>query len=229
MNLEIAKKLENKYNFIYPDIYYTLLKDNMLDWGVASPDWYHNEFYKLKANPPLLLFGHDFEAISVEEIIEEMDYFLDQDSYPQTKKEFRTSFVPFAQTDAGDLYCFYFNKEKQVSSIVLVFPDANKVTILAKNLEDFMFRQLLGCVLKLRGESSIMDGDFKENIENQLSTHKKYLPANYVEILTEIYGREITERDGKMGLLSRAELNSILEREINFEDLNKSFEYQEKE
>lgn len=229
MNLEIAKQLENKYNFIYPDIYHTLLKDNMLDWGVASPDWYHTQFYKLKENPPLLLFGHDFEAISVEEIIEEMDYFLNEDSYPQTKKEFRTSFVPFAQTGVGDLYCFYFNKEKQISSIVLVFPDANKVTILAKNLEDFIFRQLLGCVVKLRGEGSIMDGDFKENIENQLSTHKKYLPIHYVEILTEIYEREVTEREGKIGLLSRTELNSILDREINFEDLNKSFEYQEKE
>lgn len=227
MNLEIAKQLENKYNFIYPDIYYTLLKDNMLDWGVASSDWYHTQFYKLKQNPPLLLFGHDFEAISVEEIIEEMEFFSSEDNYPKTKKEFRTSFVPFAQTEAGDLYCFYFNKEKQISSVALVFPDANKVTILAKNLEDFMFRQLLGCVVKPHTEGSIMDGDFKENIQNQLSTHKKYLPIHYVEILTEIYERELIERDGKIGLLSRTELNSILERTINFEGLNKSFEYQE--
>ncbi len=86
----------------------------------------------------------------------------------------------------------------------------------------------MGCVVKLRGEGSIMDGDFKENIENQLSTHKKYLPTHYVEILAEIYEREVIEREGKIGLLSRTELNSILDREISFEDLNKSFEYQVK-
>ena len=220
MNLSDLKEIEKRYNFNYPKLCYRLLDDGMLDWGLAKSDWYKTEFPKLKDKPPLLLFGEDFEIIfSKEEIIEEIDCFSDEEDYRQTKKEFHNKFIPFGKTGAGDLYCFFLDDKNNVHSIVLVWHDANEVNILSENLEGFIFRQLLECVIEPYEEGLIMSGDFKENINNQLSTHKKYISDKQVKVLQEIYIREMDN-----GLLTRDEVTEILS-EMGVK--SSSFEYQE--
>ena len=215
-NLEIIEKL---YDFKYPEIYYRLLEDKMLDWGLTGSNWYGTEFPKLKNNPPLLLFGQDFEIIdSTDVIIQEIDDFSDTDDYRQTKAEFYYKFIPFGKTGAGDLYCFLLNKENEVCAIILVWHDANEVNILSENFEKFIFRQLLESVVEPYEEGLIMSGNFKENIENQLNSHRKYLTKSQIEVLEEIYSREINN-----GLLDQAEVERIL-MENGIED--ETFEYQ---
>jgi len=235
MKIENLKEIEQAYDFLYPTTYYNLLKDNMLDWGLPQSDWHITEFPKLKKNPPLLLFGNDFEIISFKEIIEEIESFSDEDDYRETKKEFYNRFIPFGKTGAGDLYCFYLNEEKQISSIVLVWHDANEVNILANNLQDFIFRQLLECVTEPYEEGLIMNGNFKENVTNQLSSHKEYLKNQQIEILSEIYDRDLFIYDVSLpngnsikakGLITDVELSNVLLEQINFINFDKTFEYQ---
>ncbi len=220
MNLSDFKEIEKRYSFNYPKLYYRLLDSGMLDWGLTKPDWYKTEFPKLKSKPPLLLFGEDFEILSSkEEIIEEIDCFSDEDDYRQTKKEFYNKFIPFGKTGAGDLYCFFLDDKYNIHSIVLVWHDANEANILSENLEDFIFRQLLECVIEPYEEGLIMSGDFKENINNQLFTHKDFISTKQNKILQEVYKREMDN-----GLLTRNEVTKILS-EIGIE--SSSFEYQE--
>ncbi len=221
MNLDNLKYIENKYNFKYPKIYKNLLNDGMLNWGDTCSDWIYSQYPKLKDKPPFLLYGVDFELITnYEEIIEEIESLSDVDDYRQTKEEFYNKFIPFGRTYGGDLYCFYLDGNNEVQNIVVIWCDVNEAEILAKNLEGYIFRNLLECIIDPYEESLIMNGNFKENIWKQFSTHKNYLSENQVNVIKEIY-----ERDGDK-LLTYKEFNEIL-KQFGFDKVIGSFEYQE--
>ena len=220
MNLSDLKEMEKKYGFTYPRLYYKLLESGMLNWGLTQSDWFNTEFPKLKKKPPLLLFGDDFEILfSRVEIEEEIGAFSDEDDFRQTKKEYHNKFIPFGKTAGGDLYCFFLDDKNSIESIVLVWHDANEVDVLSKNLEDFIFRQLLECVIEPYEDGLIMSGDFKENITNQLSTHREFLNNKQIDVLLEVYKREMND-----GLLTGDEATKILS-EMGV--ISSSFEYQE--
>ncbi len=216
MNLENIQFIEDKYNFKYPQIYKNLAEDNMLDWGEFGANWLKVEYPKLKNKPPFLLYGSDFEILSFEMILEEIESFSDKEDYRHTKKEFYNRFIPFGQTGAGDLYCFYLNEQNEIDSIILVWHDCNEVEILADSLQNFIFMQLLQCVV----EPDDMGGDFKENVNKQLATHKKYLSNQQIEIIENFYDKNTKD------LLDDEEYNKIL-RANGFKVENNSFEYQE--
>jgi hypothetical protein len=89
-------------------------------------------------------------------------------------------------------------------------------------------------------EYSMFEGDSEEQIKihlyNQLNTHRKYLTLKQVEILEDIYTRNIFKYTYKTpnavnleakGLLTFDELDEVL-LEIAFEKLNAKFDYTEK-
>ena len=55
------EQIEQQFNFKYPELYKALYENGMLDWGEPGPNWYATFWEKFKSNPPLLLFGNDFE------------------------------------------------------------------------------------------------------------------------------------------------------------------------
>ena len=227
------EEIEQNYKFKYPKLYKQLFEDGMLDWGKFGKDWYVTYFKKMKQNPPLLFWGNDFEILEFDRIIEEIDAFKDPEDYRETKPEFQ--FVPFAQTGAGDLYVFQFDEENGENiPITLVLHDDESATMLAKNLQDFIFRVLLEAVVNIDEYSRIAEEDFEFNRINILRTHKSYLTEKQFEILSEIYKRELFDYSYKVpngreytakGLVSRNELEKILQQEIEFEKLNYKFVY----
>lgn len=107
----------------------------------------------------------------------------------------------------------------------------------AKNLQDFIFRQLLESLTEM-DEYSMFEGDseaeIKIHLQNQLNTHRKYLTPKQIEILEDIYRRDIIEYTYKTsnggefeaeGLLTFDELEKIINKEIAFEKLNQKFAY----
>lgn len=236
--MNTLQELEKEYNFTYPELYKQLYADKMLDWGTEGNGWYTNIFPTLKENPPLLLFGNDIEIwdpiayhLGIREIINHEVY----DINPKYRM------VPFAENGAGDLYVFQLDMETNGEIPVTFFPhDDSEAEILAKNLQDFIFRQLLESLTEM-DEYSMFEGDSEEQIKihlhNQLNTHRKYLTLKQVEILEDIYTRNIfkytyktpngSEFEAK-GLLTFDELDEVLSREIAFEKLNAKFDYTEK-
>jgi len=236
--MDKLEQIEQQFNFIYPELYKKLYEDGMLDWGEFGKNWHAIYWEKLKINPPLLLFYDDFEIMDFNHIVEEIEAFKDPDDFRQTKPEF--NFVPFAQTGAGDLYVFQFDKtyDKNVP-VSLVYHDYETVVMMAKNIQDFIFRGLLEAVVEIDQHTRIAEEDFKLNRSNILRTHKPYLSQTQFDVLAEIYSREIFEYTYKCygfacpegseysakGLVSRDELSIILKREINFKYLDKEFVY----
>ncbi|MEX6626535.1 SMI1/KNR4 family protein [Tenacibaculum salmonis] len=212
MKLEALKEIENKYNFKYPEIYRKLSEDNMLNWGEVCSSWFENEYPKLKNNPPLLLYYWDFDIISSsKEIIDNIDFYSDEECYLEIKKEYYYKFIPFGKTGGGDLYCFFLDEDNKIKHIVLLLHDDDDAEILANIFQEFIFRFLLMSVIELDKDTLIMEGNLNENCNNLFKTHKKYLTDKQNSIIQNIYKRtSIPKLDDK-------ELNNIL-KENGFEN-----------
>lgn len=237
MGMKTLQDLEKEFNFTYPALYIQLYDDKMLDWGTEGNGWYTHVFPGLKENPPLLLFGNDIEIWDpvayhggIREIINHEIY----DINPKYRM------VPFAKNGAGDLYVFQLDMEANGEIPVTFFPhDDSEAEILAQNLQDFIFRQLLESLTEI-DEYSMFEGDseeeIKKNLHNQLKTHRKYLTPGQIDILEDIYQRDIFEYTYKTpngsefeakGLLTFDELEKLIQQEIAFEKLNTKFDYTE--
>ncbi|OCA76408.1 cell wall assembly protein [Chryseobacterium artocarpi] len=232
-------ELEKKYNFQYPEIYKQLNDNNMLDWGESGSDWYSTTFPQLKEKPPLLLFGYDIEIWNDEELVDtSIEEMSDEEDYRNIHSKYK--FVPFAANGAGDLYAFQFDLEKDGEvPVTLILHDEEEAEVLAGNLQDFIFRQLLEAVTEVDEDSMFFEEDeedMKENLLNQLKTHEPYLTPKQVEILKNIYQRDIFEYTYEVsagnsfeteGLITFDEVKEILSKEIAFDHLDTTFNYTE--
>lgn len=235
------EQIEKKFDFKYPDLYIKLFKDGMLDWGTFGSNWHATYWEKFKVNPPLLLFA-DIEIPDFDRIVEQIEELTDPTDYREIKPEFQ--FIPFANFNGCDLYVFQFDRQEGKDVPVTFLPhDFIMATILAKNLQDFIFRQLLECVMEIDEHSSVADGDLKLNLANMLRTHQQYLSPRQAERIAEVYKRDVfkhehkykTPLDGQLrgaerveyyeGLISVDELKNTLQQEIGFEYLDKEFVY----
>lgn len=234
MPMSTLEDLEKEFNFTYPELYKQLYADRMLDWGSDGNGWYTNVFPTLKENPPLLLFGSDIEIwdpIVYRDGIREM---VNHEVYDINPKY---QMVPLAKNGAGDLYVFQFDMEINGEVPITFFGHDSHAEILAKNLQDFMFRQLLESLTEIDEYSMFYEDSeekIKQNLHNQLKTHRKYLKAEQVEILEDIYQRDIFEYTYKIpnggefeakGLLTFDDLEKLIKQEIAFEKLNIKFDY----
>jgi len=226
MNLE---QIEKKYNIAYPKLYKILDKVEMLSWGEFGSNWFKNEFPKQVIKPPLLLFGNDFELLDNEMIANEIEAFKDPEDYRQTDPKY--NFIPFAQNGAGDLYCFQFDKKDGNNiPVVLVWHDSNLVQVLAKNLQDFMFRSMLETIIDFEEESSLLkEGGLFKNLKNYQKTHLEFLSTNQQEIIIEAYTKIISDQRNNDAILNDSEIKQlidIMKTEIFFDDLDSEFTYQ---
>lgn len=232
-NLE---QLEKELHIFYPKIYKQLYENGMLNWGENSEDWFEETLPTLKSNPPLLLFGDDFQILNLEHI----PFMANEikNDIAEGKMSKKHQFIPFATSESNDLYVFQYDLASQNNvPISYLYHDDNLGIVLAKNLQDFIFRMLLEAVTDLHEEGLYFEEDkedLKQNLIHQLRTHQPYLTPHQFEILEEIYARDIVDYTYKLpngredqaeGLATFDEVEKILKAEIDFEFLNKEFDY----
>ncbi|HFK5528310.1 TPA: SMI1/KNR4 family protein [Elizabethkingia anophelis] len=232
--MDTLEDLEKEFNFTYPELYKQLYADKMLDWGSDGNGWYTNIFPKLKENPPLLLFGCDIEIwdpIVYRDGIREMINHEIYDINPKYRM------VPFAKNGAGDMFVFQLDMEDNGEIPITFFGHDSDAEILAKNLQDFIFRQLLESLTEIDEYSMFYEDSeekIKQNLHNQLKTHRKYLKHEQVEILENFYKRDVFEYTYKTpngsefeakGMLTFDDLEKLIEQEMAFEKLNIKFDY----
>ncbi|WP_292009206.1 SMI1/KNR4 family protein [Chryseobacterium sp.] len=231
--MNVLEKIEKKFQFSYPELYKKMYRDQFLDWGEFGSDGYKETYCEIKKNPPFLFFAEDFEILSFDQIIMEMESFVDFKDYRRIHPEYQL--IPFAQNGTGDLYCFLYSEEyKGQVPVVFMWYDSNNADIKSRSFQDFIFRELLEMVVDIEGGDVIMEGSFKENTVNMLKTHKKYISDTRLKIIEEIYSRELRTFSSKglfgereeIGLISYEELRSLLQSEIGFDGLNKTFKHE---
>lgn len=227
--------LELALNISFPMLYKDLYSNGMLDWGESGANWYEDILPILKMKPPLLLFAEDIEIwdpIDFRAAILEVN---DREVYG-IGSDFKM--IPFAKNGAGDLFVFQFDLQQGDDVPVTFMPhDDCEAIVLAKNLQDFIFRLLLEAVREIDEDSMVFEEeeeDLKGNLIAQLHTHRPFLTAGQIGILEEIYDREIFVYSYKTpngstfeceGLATDLEVADILKREIGFEFLDRIFDY----
>ncbi|GGE90014.1 hypothetical protein GCM10010984_04630 [Chishuiella changwenlii] len=234
--MNILQDLEEEFGFVYPEIYKQLYHHKMLDWGETSLNWIGKTFPKLQENPPFLLYSYDFELINPKDILESIKELKTDAENGEIKLDYK--YIPFGKTAGGDLYVFQIDLEINNDIPIVFLPhDEDSAEILAKNLQDFTFRQLLESLTEIDEYSTFYNQDEKQlkaNLIAQLKTHESYLKPHWIGILKEIYSKDIfkysydlpngSKEEGE-GLLTFNELDSLLEKEIGFNNLNESYQF----
>ncbi|PIF08836.1 SMI1/KNR4 family protein [Janthinobacterium sp. 13] len=226
-------EIEQQHGFTYPALYRQLDRDGMLAVGEYGPDWYKLVYPTLTERPTLLLHADDFELLSVKAAAAAMEELADPDDYRQIDPAFRV--IPFAQTGAGDHYCFFASGQQDGDMpIVLLWHDQDEAQYLAKNLQDFLFHMLLNSMADQDTYNDVSDDEFKEQLANTLGTHARYLTARQAEVLQALLARDIIDYDvllpkgrkeAHRGLLSDIELAGLRAELIPYEKFDSCFAY----
>jgi len=226
-------EIESKHSFTYPALYRRLERDGMLAVGEYGPDWYKLVYPTLTERPTLLLHADDFELLNIKAVAEAADTLLDADDYRQIDPAFR--FIPFAQTGAGDHYCFFASGQHDGDMpIVLLWHDQNEAQYLAKNLQDFVFHMLLNSMADQDTYNEVSDEAFREKLANTLGTHARYLTARQAEVLQALLARDILDyevalpkgrKEAHRGLLTDIELARLRAECIPYEKFDSCFAY----
>jgi hypothetical protein len=226
-------EMEQQHGFSYPPLYRQLERDGMLAVGEYGPDWYRLVFPTLKDRPTLLLHADDFELLSIQAAAAAVETLQDADDYRKIDPAFQ--FIPFAQTGAGDHYCFFASGQYDGEMpIVLLWHDQNEAQYLAKNLQDFLFHMLLKSMAEQDTYNDVGDEEFKDQLAKTLGTHARYLTARQAEVLQALLARDIIDYDVALpkgrteahrGLLTDVELASLRAELIPYERFDSCFAY----
>ncbi|WP_219116145.1 SMI1/KNR4 family protein [Janthinobacterium sp. UMAB-56] len=226
-------EIEHQYDFSYPALYRQLERDGMLDVGAYGPDWYKLVYPTLKDRPTLLLHADDVELLAIEAVADAVASLLDTDDYRKIDPAFQ--FIPFAQTGAGDHYCFFASSQHDGElPIVLLWHDQNEAQYLAKNLQDFLFHMLLNSMADQDTYNEVSDEEFRDQLAKTLGTHARYLTARQAEVLQALLARDIIDyevtlprgrKEAHRGLLTDIELASLREELIPYDKFDSSFAY----
>ncbi|PHV50006.1 SMI1/KNR4 family protein [Janthinobacterium sp. BJB301] len=226
-------EIEQQHGFTYPSLYRQLESDGMLAVGEYGPDWYKLVYPTLTDRPTLLLHADDFELLNIQAVAAEVESLLDADDYRQIDPAFQ--FIPFAQTGAGDHYCFFASGQHDGEMpIVLLWHDQNEAQYLAKNLQDLLFHMLLNSMADQDTYNDVGDEEFKDQLAKTLGTHARYLTARQAEVLQTLLARDIIDYEVALpkgrtethrGLLSNIELASLRAELIPYEKFDSCFAY----
>lgn len=228
MDISYLETLEKKYDFQYPDLFKQLCRDGMLDTGKFDPGWFDRNYERIKDNPIFLVWANEVETIEEFEYEEYIEDIKDPEMWWSINPDLRL--IPFAQNGGGDWYCFYYNEQQEDDiPVIMIYHDNDTFVVLAKNLQDFIFRAILETA------SSFYMSTFSQkkldkmlwDTRSMLNSHKKYMTEQQVAILEEIYSREPKELEEHViwGLISREDVIKIIKQEISFPLLEKKIQW----
>lgn len=230
MDILYLESLEKKYDFQYPELYKQLCKDGMLDTGQFGTGWVDRNYERIKDHPIFLIWSSDVELIEEFELEEYIENIKDPDTW-DVKPEI--NLIPFAQNGGGDWYCFYYNEQQGDDvPVVIIYHDGDTADILAKNLQDFMFRQLLETASNYYMSADELRNQEKVvwDLRSMFNSHKKYLSEKQSVILAEIFAKGMKEyEEDTWGMITSDEAYDIIKQEINFPLLDEEFEYHNEE
>lgn len=208
--------LEHKYSIKLPEVYRRFFEDGMLFQEDNIPN-----SQTLRDNPTLLCNATDFEQMTINQIDKQLE------NKPDYWKE-ELVLIPFGQTGRGEWYAFFYDLQENDNVPIVLLEQAMNGVVLAKNLEDFIFRMILetACVnfyIQEKVENEII---FRNNLIRMIQSHRKYLYAEQKLIIDDTFNKPMKySNKNEAGMLSREELNSYLKEVIDFKYLNLEFEY----
>jgi hypothetical protein len=229
--------LEQRYGFRYPTLYWRLYEDGMLTWGeydmrdadlsaCIPPVLTPKSACDNAEDPPFLWVARDF--ILLEPVWLPLWLESERESWPSLES---FGIISFGYDSAGSGYGFWFGGQREGEETPIVYVDyVNcQIEVLARNLQDFMFRELLGSATCTANVITSEAG--RKTALAALRTHEPYLTSRQANILHEVFRREIRVLDENKyfktksnGVLTEKEWEEIVEQETTFERANERFD-----
>ena len=188
--------LEEKFGFEYPTFYKKLAEDGMLDWEFDvlqenRNQWKEEIAPKFSENPPFL-FSSLAKEIQLEGGFELLSPVAVNELLEDPPWPLHYQFIPFAKEIGPAYYGFYFQlKQGEDIPIAFLFPEMKDGEIVAKNLKDFIFRQLLQHAVHI--PKSVDQDQYREELSKILESHKNYLSLEWYIKLHSIFQKPVTK------------------------------------
>lgn len=232
--------LQNDFDFTFPDLYWQLYNDGMLsaspvntedtvqEFEISTAGDLHKRQKALNGIPEFLCEVDNFRMLTPEQIRYRLtETFTGEVIDPKHK------FIPFGLDHASYWYAFSFNQRQGDDvPVVLVWRDSDTVTMLAKNLQDFIFSAILWEATFFEDGTDLEEK--RKGLFAMLESHSGYMKPQHVNVLKEIFARPFISEFHKPSeiyeytdwkLLTQQEAEKIELQEINFEFYNHEFEY----
>lgn len=158
------------------------------------------------------------------------------DKYEYDEGESRV-IIPFAFTGGGDKWVWVINDENREYSVGICENGEVNGVYYAKNLEDAILRQIIEYVSdsnfyihESKAKSyQINESELMQQLENWKNSFKGILNESYLEILDDLRKLNLKRIKSVYGewdaLLTLTERNAIIDKYINFDLLDKEFEW----
>lgn len=159
----------------FPALYHRLDTEDRLSRGATHPQWAQVFLPELQPVPPILLYAQDYEPLERGELLEAWQELTAEDHYNPLRQDLQL--LPFARTGAGDSYCFWTNAPGcDEPPVLLVWHDDDRADVLARNLQDFLFRKMVEAVADYEAPYTLLShGDLADNLQRWLGSHRAWL------------------------------------------------------
>ncbi|MEG2805964.1 SMI1/KNR4 family protein [Stenotrophomonas sp.] len=215
-------EIERTIGQTFPPLFHQLDAADQLSWGAPHPQWSSVHFPRLQAAPPVLLYAQEYEPLPREQLHPAWEALTAEDHYNPLREDLHL--LPFAQTGAGDHYCFWTNAPGMAEApVVLVWHDDDRADVLAANLQDFLFRKMVEAVVAFDPSYSLLSSAaLAAELQAWLGTHRQWLRADQIAALEALFARTDDIANAR---IDEAEAQAIVQAIIGFERLDASFAY----
>lgn len=227
MDDAIKQRVLKATGFSLPDAYIGLLQAGRLQFGNNSEHWAANWQTIVMTEPPALVCSPWHLAVEWFSIDELIDW-----APPDYWKPNR--FVSFAGNGCGDQWCWDPDRtNKHGTPILLCRHDEDEAEIFAASFSDFLYRILVESFAYIsydaRNELNVDDDQYRRYLDLNIQTVAPYLHPDRVATLQGILRNDFTddEKEECLYLITKAEKDRILEREIFIGDVGQTFEHME--
>lgn len=206
----------------FPALYHRLDTEDRLSWGATHPQWAQVFLPELQPVPPILLYAQDYEPLERGELLEAWQELTAEDHYNPLREDLQL--LPFARTGAGDSYCFWTNAPGcDEPPVLLVWHDDDRADVLARNLQDFLFRKMVEAVADYEAPYTLLShGDLADNLQRWLGSHRAWLRDDQATALEALFARSAEIEQGE---IDEDEAQALVQQLIGFERLDESFAY----
>lgn len=162
MNLEEIEKIEGvKWPKLFRDIY----DIGAMKW-MTSYAWLNEHREELLNSPEAFMYGieSDCEPLLFEDIQERKEFIDEMNEISGYKIKEEYSFIPFAITAGGDIYCFVYKDKDKLVHIILYEHDTEDIVSYGLDFEEFLMWQMYAAIT-----------NWDQEIDEAILAHAKYL------------------------------------------------------
>ncbi|NFT07442.1 SMI1/KNR4 family protein [Clostridium botulinum] len=166
MNLEEIENIEGiKFPRLFRDIYST----GAMKW-MTSYKWLNKNREELLNTPAAFMYGveSDCEPLLFEDIQDRKEFIDEMNEISGYKIKEEYTFIPFAITGGGDIYCFIYKNKTVLTHIILYKHDTEDIVSYGVNFEEFLMWQMSAAIT-----------EWEQEIDDCILTHAKYLKDEY--------------------------------------------------